>query len=204
MYILAGENQLTVAREPNVYRDRGVGLILTLEVIKETITFDALEVIINDIVDNAREIAVYNDNEEKIALLSGFHCEPSIIVKGGVYKVELIDASENTYQIGVQKLMIEQLNQLSANLTNTVNTQGEHMTGLEKTISEQSESILNQKEAIDAQAEAAAMQNATIDTILLELLPAIIETAVSDAVANALSNNSNTTDDSTEESIVEE
>lgn len=175
MYIIAGEYQLAIIKQ-NVHRDNGVGLILNLEIARDSIDIGTLETTINDIAANAYEIDVYDDTDTKIAILSGFHCEPSIIAKGNVYKIELIDASENTFQLGRHKLMIQQLEEITT-AQNVV--------------------ITNQNEAIISQAEATALQSATIDSMLLEVLPVIIETAVCSAVEQALANNSNTTEEPT-------
>lgn len=154
MYILAGENQLTITKQ-NVYRDKGIGLILTMEVARDVITFDELETIINDIVNNAYDIAVYNDSDEKTAILSGFHCEPSIVVKGSVYTVELIDASENTFQIGRHKLMIEQLENLTTRQTTAINAHAETIGNQSKTIEEQTGQIISLEEQLATQDEIA-------------------------------------------------
>ena len=108
MYIIAGENKLTISKQ-TVYRDNGVGLILKIEVARESIAIGDLETIVQDIGDNAREITVYDDNDAKVQILSGFHCEPNISAKGSVYTVEFINASENTFQLGRHKKMIEDL-----------------------------------------------------------------------------------------------
>jgi hypothetical protein len=112
MYIIAGDNKLTIANH-TVHRDNGVGLILRIEVERESINIGDLETIVNNIADNALTIEVYNDSDEKLHILSGFHCEPNIIAKGGKYIVEFINESENKFQIGRQQKQIEVLEKAS-------------------------------------------------------------------------------------------
>ena len=172
MKIIAGANNLTITKQ-DVHRDNGVGLILKMEVARDSITIDALEAIVNDIADNAHEITVYNDNDEKVAILSGFHCEPAIYAKGSVYKVELIDASENTFQIGRHKLMLE---------------------NLENKATEQEDQVM-------ALGEMSLSQLDAIDTILTEVFPAAVLEAASMAAAQVLEAlNANT---ATDETVVE-
>lgn len=113
MHIIAGEHNLTITKQ-TVHRDNGVGLILKMELARDSISIADLETIVQDIGENALEIVVYNDENEKVQILSGFHCEPNIIAKGSTYTVEFINASENTYQLGRQKQMIENLEKLAA------------------------------------------------------------------------------------------
>ena len=157
MHIIAGENNLTIMRQ-NVHRDNGVGLILKIEVARESIRIAELEAIVQDIGDNAHEITVYDDNGEKVAVLSGFHCEPNIYAKGGVYTVEFINASENTFQLGRHKLMLENLEQKA-----------------EKTKEEMEE----QAEVINNQGAALVEQMGTIDAILTEVIAEAVTEAVS-------------------------
>lgn len=188
MYIIAGENNLTITKQ-NVHRDNGVGLILKIEIERDTIAIGDLETIVQDIGENALEITVYNDNDEKIAILSGFHCEPNIYAKGSVYTVEFINASENTFQIGRQKKMIEDLEQHATN-------QAAALTEHAKVINAQSEISINQLDAIDA--------------ILTEVFPAAIAEAVNMATEQAvnrvlatLKGDSTTDDTVTEEAETE-
>ena len=149
MYIIAGNNNFTIIRQ-NVYRDNGVGLILKIDVARDSITIDKLETIVNDIAFNQCDIKVYDDNNEKIAILSGFHCEPNIIAKGGIYTIEFINASENTFQLGRHKLMIETL---------------------EKVAQEEDLKVL-------LLAEKSVNMLDAIDSILTKVLPTAIEEAV--------------------------
>ena len=174
MYILAGTNRLTITKH-NEYRDKNVGLILTIEVDKNTIDINEFKTVIDDIVNNALDITVYNDSDEKVAILSGFHCEPSIIIKNGMYKAELINASENTFQLGRQKLMIEALENLTTQQTAAIHSQHELLNKQEKNISDlimnidkQTRTIAFQKENIISLEEQLAIQ----DEVAIELYEA--------------------------------
>lgn len=155
MHIIAGEHNLTITKQ-TVYRDNGVGLILEMEVARDSIAIGDLETIVQDIADNAFGIEVFNDEGEKVQILSGFHCEPNIIAKGATYTVEFINASENTYQIGRQQLRIEDLEKEAV-------VQSERSAALE---------------------EISAVQVGAIESILLEVIPSTINEAVAQAMAN--------------------
>lgn len=181
MHIIAGENNLTIMRQ-NVHRDNGVGLILKIEVARESIGIAELEAIVQDIAENAHEITVFDDNGEKVAILSGFHCEPNIYAKGGVYTIEFINASENTFQIGRHKLMLENLEGKAEEAETQVEMLG----------------------------EMSVSQLDAIDSILTEVFPAVVAEAVSlateQAVAQVLAtlNGEEVAEDETQEETVEE
>lgn len=145
MHITAGENRVPITKQ-TVRRDNGIGLILRIEVDRESMSIGDLETIVRDICDNALEITVFNDNDEKTQLLSGFHCEPNILIKGNTYVVEFLNASENTYQIGRQRQMI-------ADMEQTIATQRELITSLTK--------------------ENDVLTN-TIEGILLDVIPSVV------------------------------
>lgn len=178
MYLIAGENNLTITKQ-NVHRDNGVGLILNIEVARDSITIGALEAIVNDIADNAYEITVYNDSDEKVAILSGFHCEPAIYVKGSVYKVELIDASENAFQIGRHKLMLENLETAATAAAATLTTHA-------NAINKQGEKLTEQEGQVTTLGEMSVSQLDAIDTILTEVFPAAVAEAVNLATEQAV------------------
>jgi len=207
MHIIAGDNNLTITKQ-NVHRDNGVGLILKIEVARESIAIGDLEAIVQDIADNAHEITVYNDNNEKVAILSGFHCEPAIYVKGGVYMVELIDASENAFQLGRHKLMLE-------NLENAAEAASRALTEHTKALTEHTQVINNQGAALEEQesqvielGETSASHLDAIDTILTEVLPEVVAEAVNlateQAVAQVLAVIKGETTEETVEEYVEE
>ena len=185
MYILAGEHNLMITKQ-DVHRDNGIGLILRIEVARNSITIGDLEAIINDIADNAYQITVYDDNDEKIAILSGFHCEPSIIAKGGVYKVELIDESENTFQLGRQKLMIEQLETLTVNHGTALNNHAQALATHDTAIVSHTQALENHETQVAGLTESSAIQSATMESILLEVIPAVISQAIAEATAQAV------------------
>lgn len=89
------------------------------------------------------------------------------------------------------------------NLTNTVNEQNAVITAQGETITTQSETIAAQSEQVTMLEESSVIQTATIDSLLLEIIPAVIADAVTVAVAEALASNS-TTEESTEDSEVAE
>lgn len=167
MYIIAGENQLTITKQ-NVHRDNGVGLILNIEVARDSIAIGELETIVNDITANAYEITVYDDNDEKIAILSGFHCEPSIIAKGDAYKVELIDASENAFQIGRHKFMIENLERDSSNHGTAISKHDDDIKAHDAVLKNHEDNLDKQNNTIVDLEEQLAMQ----DEVAIELYEA--------------------------------
>ena len=198
MYIIAGANQLTITKH-NVQRDNGIGLVLTLEIARDTIAIGDLETIVNDIGKNAYEITVYNDNDEKVAILPAFECEPSINAKGTAYYVEFINASENSFQIQRQRLMIETLEALTQTQNNALTAHANAIEAQAETIATQNEVIASQAEALEAQGgqvglleEVSAMQMMTIESLLLEVIPEVVKVAAAEAVAEALATNSPT------------
>ena len=172
--IIAGENQLTVMKY-NVRRDNGVGLILSMEIARESISIGDLESVIGNITESLSELEVYNENSEKVAILSGFHCEPAIIAKGDVYKVELIDASENTYQIGRQKLMIQNLEQKAGQQAQYLLKQDENIAALDGVIAMQDEVVIGLDEIVRTQNDYIEMLEelvATQDEVAIALYEA--------------------------------
>lgn len=191
MYIIAGSNQLTITKK-NVFRDNGVGLILKMEVPRDSITISDLEAITKDIEANAREIIVYNDSDEKIEVLTGFHFEPYVGIKGSIYTVELINESENTYQIQRLKAKNEELEKTVAAQENTISEQATILQEQASVISEQGNTITAQAEQVTALEEMNVMQMSTIDSLLLDVIPSVITDAVTVAVEEALASNSST------------
>lgn len=185
MHIIAGNNNLQIIRQ-NVNRDNGVGLILKIEVARESIAIGDLEAIVMDIADNAHEITVYNDSDEKVAVLSGFHCEPNIYAKGSIYTVEFINASENTFQIGRHKLMLENLEGAALAAEQALANHTQALTVHEQVINNQGAALEQQENQVVALGENSVNQLDAIDTILTEVLPEVVAEAVTLATEQAV------------------
>lgn len=127
-----------------------------------------------NLLDGCAETIIVTDDEGNVSEYKGFKETGSFALEGGFYRIAQICTSEYEAQLSLAQ----------------------------RKIAEQDVIIASQTEHIGVLEENAVMQSATIESMLLEAIPFIIETSVSEAVANAFANNSNST--TTDETGVEE
>lgn len=113
-----------------------------------------------------------------------------------------IDAQTNALQnhadvITAQNEQLVAQAQTIAEQGNTIVNQGKKIETQKALIDEQTEQITAQTEQVAVLEETSVMQTATIESLLLEIIPAVISDAVTVAVAEALASNS-TTEEETE------
>ena len=112
--------------------------------------------------DNQNDLIVTED--ESTTTYSGYAQLDEIREKGGVYTVIQICTSEAMHLLNEARKQIE----------------------------EQKETITAQTEQVALLEETSAMQMSTMDSLLLDVIPTVIEDAVKTAVAEALASNSTT------------
>ena len=176
-YILAGDTKVAITSYGVRRHDNKRGLVLTLTTTTDKISLADLDALCEQIRAEKLDILVYNDANELVTTLRGFYhnCIASKDVETGILTAEITNESENTYQIGLLK---------------------DRSMHLEDTAMEQAQQVM-------LLGEANFMQMTTIDSLLLEIIPAVIADAVTVAVADAFASNS-VTEGSTPDPIPDE
>jgi hypothetical protein len=192
-YILAGDNKVTITKYLVNRYDNKRGLVLTINTTSDNISLADLDALCENIKANKLDILVYNSSDELEVTLRGFY-HNCIVSKGtdGILTAEITNESENTYQIGI-------LQDRSSQLENTASKQAQAISDQNTAISEQAQQLTEQGETIAAQTEqvmvleaTTAEQMLTLDSLLLDVIPAVITDAVVAAVAEALASNPST------------
>ena len=171
-------------------RDKVVGVYAQIEIPTTAISYDELKALFTD---NQNDLIVAD--EESTATYSGYAQLDEIREKGGVFTVIQICTSETIHLLNEARKQIEEQ---SGNISTMQNVISEQNTALEnhaKVITEQAEQIVAQNEIIGQQTalvgaleENSVMQMATIESLLLEVIP----TVIAETVAEALASNSTT------------
>lgn len=199
-------------------RDAKRGFYLDLYIPQESIGMDELFNLLN----NNEENIIITTGEGTENIFMGFKELGAISCEGGVYNVAQVCTSEYEAQLSLaqnkineqdnvistmQGVIDAQDNELKAHAT-VITQQNEQLTAQAEQLTEQGKSIEEQQNTIAAQAdiiatqtelvgvleETSVMQMATIESLLLEVIPAVI----ADAVAEALASNSTETEEESE------
>lgn len=169
MKLSIGNTELTVK---NCYalRYQNGKLVLKIEVGQEAIGHDDLKALLKN---NTGDIILTKD-DESTETFSGFGYTVQILDRDDVYECELECTSESTYQIGRLKMKNEELEKA--------------VTAHGKTITEQAKVISEQTEQVESLEESSAIQGSTIETILLEVIPSVVEAAIVEALSSFTGN----------------
>jgi hypothetical protein len=87
---------------------------------------------------------------------------------------------------------------LSATLEQSISKQNDVIGGCIVTINQHTDTINQQGELASSLMEANVLQTATLESLLLEVIPAVVSDAVTVAVAEALTNTKETTGENSE------
>ena len=195
MYILINGQQIGVENKPTVTRSTMDGH-LTFKVIipKENLTVTEIAELHAYIKANAPVIEFYNDNEEKVQTFEGFNLYPlySPNREDTAWELTIENESELKYQYGLLKNRAEALEKQSVELHGVITAQDNELKAHAKVITEQNAVIEQQTALVGALEETSVIQMATIESLLLEVIPAVITDTVTIAVAEALASNSTT------------
>lgn len=167
-------------------RDTKRGFYLDIKIPKDSISMDELSTLLDG---NTETIFVIDDAENESAY-NGFKMLSNLSLENGVYTVCQACTSEIEAQLSIaqnkvteQAKALEDTNRVVAQQIETIVQQG-------NTIDRQSEIITAQAEQVMMLEETAVVQMSTIDSLLLDIIPAVIADAVTTAVADALASNS--------------
>lgn len=170
-------------------RDLKRGFYLDIKIPKDSISMDELSALL----DGNTETIYVIDGENESAY-NGFKMLSTLSLENGVYQVCQACTSEIEAQLSVaQNKVAEQAKELEATKqvvnrqSETINAQGKTIATQQKAIDDQASVLAEQGETVMGLEDASAMQSATIESMLLEAIPFIVETAVYTAVENALS-----------------
>lgn len=183
------------------HRDTVRGFYLNIEIPKENIGMDELY----NLLDGTEEPIVVTEADGTVNTYRGFKTLGGFACENGVYKIAQVCTSEYEAQLSLaqnkieeQNKALEATNQVIGQQNEVINAQAEAIAAQGLTIDSQSETIAAQAEELVFLGETATVQMSTIDSLLLDIIPAVIADAVTVAVADALVSNSNAGDSETE------
>lgn len=175
-------------------RDKVVGVYAQIEIPTTAISHDDLKALFTD---NQHDLIVTED--ESATTYSGYAQLDEIREKGGVYTVIQICTSEAIHLLNEARKQIEEQNGTITTMQGVIDTQNTALENHAKVITEQQATIETQTETIAAQTEQVAIleetsfiQMATLESLLLEVIPTVITETVTIAVEEALASNSTT------------
>lgn len=187
-------------------RDLKFGIYLAIKIAKGNITTAEIE----SIFDNNTEVITVTDDNGNVTEYGGYSELGKYSYDEGYYYISQICVSEAQHQINMlknqniaQAAINADVEQALANQMSTNLQVSEALTAQEATNSQVASVLNTQTEQVNVLTESTAMQMASMDSLLLDVLPAIITDAVTIAVAEALANNT-TSEEVVEETPVEE
>ena len=175
-------------------RDTKRGFYLEIKIPKDNISMDALSALLDG---NEQPITVTDG--ENVSVYNGFKMRSNLSLENGVYTVYQACTSEIEAQLSVaqnrvaeQEKALEITKQLLTAQAEVITAQGNKIIEQGVLIDEQSALIDEQSEQVLFLEEASTVQMTTIDSLLLDIIPAVVADAVRVAVADALESNSTT------------
>ena len=175
-------------------RDLQKGFYLDLVIPKESIGMDDLYALL----DGNEEAIVITDGEVENTY-RGFKEVGSFACENGSYTVAQICTSEIEAQLSLAQNKVAEQNTVIASMQDTITAQNTALENHAKVITEQQATIEAQTETIATQTEQVALleetsfiQMATLESLLLEVIPTVITETVTIAVEEALASNSTT------------
>jgi uncharacterized coiled-coil protein SlyX len=163
-------------------RDTKRGFYLDLYIPQESIGMDELFNLLN----NNEETIVITTSDGTENIFNGFKELAAISCEGGVYNVAQVCTSEYEAQLSLAQSKIAEQDAVITEMNGVITAQDNEIKAHAKVITEQNEIIGQQTELVAVLEETSAMQMSTIESLLLEVIPAVI----ADTVAEALASNS--------------
>lgn len=142
-------------------RDTKRGFYLDLQIPKNNIGMEALY----SLLDNCTETIIITTDTGAVNEYKGFQTLGSFACENGMYKIAQVCTSEYEAQLSLTQTKVNELEIANHAYAEAINQHSEQVINLET---------------------ASAMQSATIESMLLEAIPFIVETAVYTAVENVL------------------
>lgn len=176
-------------------RDVKRGFYLDIKIPKDNSSMDALI----DLLDGNEETIYVTDAAGNESAYNGFKMLSNLSLENGVYQVCQVCTSEIEAQLSIaQNKIAEQATALEV-ANRTIAEQAQAISDQNTAISEQAQQLTQQGETIAAQTEqvmvleaTTAEQMLTLDSLLLNVIPAVITDVVVAAVAEALASNPST------------
>lgn len=176
-------------------RDKVIGVYAQIEIPTTAISYEELKTLFTD---NKNDLVV-TEEDGSTTTYSGYAELDEIREKGGVYTVIQICTSETLHllnearkQIELQSGTIAEMNGVIAAQDNELKTHARVITEQNAVIEQQTNAIAEQTATMVVLEESSVIQMATIESLLLEVIPAVITDTVNIAVAEALASNSTT------------
>mgnify|MGYP003311891854 CR=1 FL=1 len=173
-------------------RDKVVGVYADIKIPTTAISYEELKALFTD---NQHDLIVTED--EATTTYSGYAQLDEIREKGGEYTVIQICTSEAIHLLNEARKQIEEQQGTIAEMGGVITAQDNELKAHAQIITEQNVIIGQQTELVGALEENAVLQTATLESLLLEVIPTVITETVTIAVAEALASNS-TTEEETE------
>lgn len=176
-------------------RDKVIGVYAQIEIPATAISHDELKALFTD---NQHDLIV-TEEDGSTTTYSGYAQLDEIREKAGVYTVIQICTSETIHLLNEARKQIEEQNGTITTMQGVIDTQNTALENHAKVITEQQATIEQQTATIAAQTEQVAVleetsfiQMATLESLLLEVIPTVITETVTIAVEEALASNSTT------------
>lgn len=176
-------------------RDKVVGVYAQIEIPATAISHDELKALFTD---NQHDLIV-TEEDGSTTTYSGYAQLDEIREKAGVYTVIQICTSEAIHLLNEARKQIEEQSGTITTMQGVIDNQNTALENHAKVITEQQATIEAQAETITAQTEQVAIleetsfiQMATLESLLLEVIPTVITETVTIAVEEALASNSTT------------
>jgi hypothetical protein len=175
-------------------RDLKIGFYLAIKVPRTSISGDEL----HDLLDGNKEVITLTKDDGTEESYEGFNSVELFDIKATEYFIKQACVSEAMAQISLLKSRATATEKLSATLEQSISKQNDVIGGCIVTINQHTDTINQQGELASSLMEANVLQTATLESLLLEVIPAVVSDAVTVAVAEALTNTKETTGENSE------
>lgn len=169
--------------------DKASGVYAQIVIPATAISYDDLKALFTD---NQHDLIVTDD--ETTETFSGYAMLDEIRERGGEYTVIQYCTSNPMHLLNETRKQIEEQQGTIAEMGGVITAQDNELKAHAKVITEQNVIIGQQTELVGALEENAVLQTATLESLLLEVIPTVITETVTIAVAEALASNSEPTE----------
>lgn len=168
-------------------RDVKRGFYLDLYIPQTSIGMDELFNLLN----NNEENIVITEADGTENIFMGFRELAAISCEGGVYNVAQVCTSEYEAQLSLAQNKINEQDNVISTMQGVIDAQDNELKAHANVITQQDVVIKQQTEQVAVLEETSIMQMETLESLLLEVIPAVI----ADTVAEALASNSTAEDE---------
>ena len=168
--------------------DKIAGVYAQIAIPTTAISHDDLKALFTD---NPHDLIV-TEEDGSTETFSGYAMLDEIRERDGVYTVIQYCTSTPMHLLNEAKKQIEAQQTTISTMNGVITAQDNELKAHAKVITEQNAVIEQQTALVGALEETSVIQMATIESLLLEVIPAVITDTVTIAVAEALASNSTT------------